>query len=383
MSIKKIIVVFDGLDYGGIERVGINYLEILDSLDYDVTVLNLLPKKNQMINEIPSRFIYMERSVSRFKVIETYDHKFEGKIYWKIIRLVINFFLSFRMLFVKKIKVEYDLAIAFSGHFNDLRLINSSKIKSEKKLAWIHGSLFDYISMSRKYYDQYKIIRNLVCLSNINDEFVDGTDLNIVKIYNPVDMNKREIDNELVNSLSIKYHDYLLMVARFSKQKDHLTILKALKFLKEEFQLTKKLLFVGDGETYSDIKKIVEGFDLKEDVVFIGAKSDVQNYYKNAFAFVHASPAEGLPTVIIEAMLNSLPIVTTRSMPGVLELIPSEEFGLVCDLEDYKCIAKNIYDLYTNKERYSYYQKKSLERSSLFTYEYATNKLMELFKSLR
>ena len=39
----KIAFVFDGLQFGGIERVGIEYIKLLSSRNYEITVVNLLP----------------------------------------------------------------------------------------------------------------------------------------------------------------------------------------------------------------------------------------------------------------------------------------------------------------------------------------------------
>lgn len=40
----KITFVFDGLQYGGIERVGIEYIKLLKSRGYEVQVINLNPR---------------------------------------------------------------------------------------------------------------------------------------------------------------------------------------------------------------------------------------------------------------------------------------------------------------------------------------------------
>lgn len=44
----KIAIVFDGLQIGGIERVGADYARILSELGHDVTVVNLVPNLKEM-----------------------------------------------------------------------------------------------------------------------------------------------------------------------------------------------------------------------------------------------------------------------------------------------------------------------------------------------
>ena len=50
----KIAFVFDGLQFGGIERVGIEYIKLLSSRNYEITVVNLRPDLNAMEKEIPA-----------------------------------------------------------------------------------------------------------------------------------------------------------------------------------------------------------------------------------------------------------------------------------------------------------------------------------------
>ena len=45
----KIAMVFDGLQIGGIERVGADYAKLLRQLGHEVTILNLMPKLCEMV----------------------------------------------------------------------------------------------------------------------------------------------------------------------------------------------------------------------------------------------------------------------------------------------------------------------------------------------
>lgn len=50
----KIAIVFDGLQTGGIERVGIDYVKLMLQMGYEVTIFNLVPSLTEMEREIPS-----------------------------------------------------------------------------------------------------------------------------------------------------------------------------------------------------------------------------------------------------------------------------------------------------------------------------------------
>ena len=50
----NIIFVFDGLQFGGIERVGIEYIKLLNSKNYTIKVVNLRSKYTALEKEIPA-----------------------------------------------------------------------------------------------------------------------------------------------------------------------------------------------------------------------------------------------------------------------------------------------------------------------------------------
>ena len=45
--------VFDGLQFGGIERVGIDYIKLFSQNGYPVSVINLKPNLNALEKELP------------------------------------------------------------------------------------------------------------------------------------------------------------------------------------------------------------------------------------------------------------------------------------------------------------------------------------------
>ena len=57
----KIAMVFDGLQIGGIERVGADYAKLLIELGHEVTVFNLVPSLSEMESLYPKqcRFVHI------------------------------------------------------------------------------------------------------------------------------------------------------------------------------------------------------------------------------------------------------------------------------------------------------------------------------------
>ena len=68
----KIAIVFDGLQIGGIERVGADYARILSELGHDVTVVNLVPNLKEMEKEFPKDCKWIGFNYPRRIVTEQY-----------------------------------------------------------------------------------------------------------------------------------------------------------------------------------------------------------------------------------------------------------------------------------------------------------------------
>jgi glycosyltransferase involved in cell wall biosynthesis len=69
---------------------------------------------------------------------------------------------------------------------------------------------------------------------------------------------------------------------------------------------------------------------LQEHVCFVGSigQDRIEDYYDRAGIFVLPTFAEGLPTVLMEAMAKELPVISTRVM-GIPELVQDGVDGLL------------------------------------------------------
>lgn len=387
----KIAVIFDGLGFGGIERVGIDYIKVMKQLGNDIDVYNLTPGANEMIKELPDGCKVINHRFSHKLCPELYSYGVKkwwwGKFAYPIIHSALSVLIQIKKIFEKYRSKNYDLAIAFSGHFNDLTFVSSGFVKAEKKMCWLHGSLAEYLLIAHGYGTLYRKIKNLNTLSDwMQDAAIFGNkfllSLNINKIYNPISICDKKVDSNYVEELRRKYGDFFLMVGRFTKQKDQITVIKAMKVLSDKYEINNNLIFVGDGEERVKAEKIVSDLGMKENVVFMGSRNDVQNFYSAAKLFIHSSPAEGLPTVLLEAMSFGLPIVSTNSLPGVQEILHQNEYGLVCEIGKEENMAESIYRLIIDEQLYKHYVKQGYKRVKDFQPHIIAEQLQEIFNNL-
>jgi glycosyltransferase involved in cell wall biosynthesis len=110
-----------------------------------------------------------------------------------------------------------------------------------------------------------------------------------------------------------------------------------------------ELSIAGDGPLRSELETLVRGLNLADTVRFEGsiAHSQVTDWMKNLDVFVLAcrkdshGDMDGIPVVLMEAMSQSVPVVSTR-LSGIPELVVHEETGLLADPGDHSSLAAQI-----------------------------------------
>ncbi len=387
----NIALVFNGLGTGGVEKVGSNYARLLVEAGYNVDVYNLNPKLNSIESRFPRETTIIRKSFPLL-LVPGYYILLVKKYAWGKYAYPVIYFLTTVLLYIRKLfagnKKKYDIAIAFSGHLRDMTFVAQEFVKADKKLCWVHGAIIGNLATASTYGDLYAKIKNVCVLSEHMQELaIYGNrklaGLNIKKIYNPVALPHADYDALLCSDLKKKYGDYLLMVGRFEADKDQLTVIRARKILAEKYNLKPKLVFVGGGSTLKKCRKYAEKLGLKNDVIFMGERQDVHNFYASAKVFVHSSPAEGLPTVLLEAMNYGLPVVATDSPPGVSEILQNDKYGLRCNIADSYDMADKLALMLTDNEKRENYILQGKKRLEDFSFEKISAELEELFAALK
>lgn len=387
----NIAMVFDGLGFGGVERVGVNYAKILISLGHKVTVINLQPRQTAMEGSFPSEceIIHtpMPMAVLPDFFLPIVRKWWWGKYAYSATYLIAKvLLLVFRCLHVKR--RSFDVAIAFSGHIRDLTYVSYRFVKADKTLGWVHGCISNFLLMSYSFKNLYLKIRNLCVLSEQNQvqalHFCDFPKdaLNISLLHNPIDQLPLIADMQLVESLKREYGEFLLVVGRFDIDKDQATIIRAMKVLADYYGLSPFVLFVGDGPTRMDCERLASDLGIADRMVFLGLRDDVDDFYSAAHLFVHSSPGEGLPTVLLEAMRCELPIVATNSLPGVAEILGDSENGLVCEVGDPDEMAEGIALMLSDKELRDSYAQRGKMKLNDFSPERIGRKLQMVLDGL-
>ncbi len=132
----------------------------------------------------------------------------------------------------------------------------------------------------------------------------------------------------------------LVMVARFTEQKDHKLLLRALEKVDGNWILQ----LVGDGPLLKQVQTLTCEMKLEGKVQFLGERADVVDSLARADIFILASRWEGLPRVILEAMRAGLPVVATN-VGGVGEMVDDGVTGFLTPPGDFVRLRDRIQTL--------------------------------------
>jgi glycosyltransferase involved in cell wall biosynthesis len=110
-----------------------------------------------------------------------------------------------------------------------------------------------------------------------------------------------------------------------------------------------QLSIAGDGPLHADLEKLVRDLKLTGHVVFEGSlpHSEVAGWMQELDVFVLACKADGngdmdgIPVVLMEAMSQQVPVISTR-ISGIPELVSHMQTGLLAEPNDAESLAIQI-----------------------------------------
>jgi glycosyltransferase involved in cell wall biosynthesis len=165
-------------------------------------------------------------------------------------------------------------------------------------------------------------------------------------IHNPVDIAtvqeqaREPVDHEWFTDEEL---DVVLFVGRLSAEKDLETWLRAFERVHEQ-NPDARAVVVGDGPEEATVRERVDQLDIADVVDLVGYVDNPYRYMRNAAVFLLSSRYEGLPTVVIEALVCGCPVVATDSPGGTREILADGEYGSFAPVGDDAGLAAAVLD---------------------------------------
>ena len=155
-----------------------------------------------------------------------------------------------------------------------------------------------------------------------------------------------------IHKASLDKKIILCMVARLEMHKDHESLIKSIKILKEK-NLNIKLLLIGDGSLRGFLETLTENLNLNNEVVFLGAIKNVSKKLDDVDIFVFSTTKdEGFGIALAEAMGKGVPIIAS-DVGACSEVLLNGKCGVLFDPKSPESIAKSVENI-LNKPNSTY-----------------------------
>jgi glycosyltransferase involved in cell wall biosynthesis len=175
----------------------------------------------------------------------------------------------------------------------------------------------------------------------------------------------------------------IIMAARFARQKDQTSLIKAIALLKNK-DIEVKVNFAGLGKSSHIVtaQKLVKRLGLEQQISFLGHCTNLPELLTQHQIFVLSTHYEGMPLALIEAMASGCAIVASEVV-GVKEMFVHGEDGYLVEPQSPRALAEAIEKLLADKD---YTEKMAIsgqkKARSQFSVERMAGEYKLLFRSL-
>ena len=352
MNKKKLILFMPTIDIGGVEK---NF----------VIISNFLSTKIKNISIVSTSYNKRKQFSKKINFI-TIKNQLINKLSRRL-----KFLIGIYLLTKELLKNKNSIVFSFQANVYCIylcKLLNKKIIvrSNSSPTGWSKGYFKNLI-----YKNALQISDKVIVNSNEFKKIVRKKfDVNSTCIYNP--LNQKEIIKKSKKKILFKFFRKntfnFINVARFEHQKDHLTLLKG--FLKLKKKLNFRLLLIGSGRNERLIKEFIKKNKLQNDIRVMKNIINPFPYIKKSNFFILSSAYEGLPNVLLEAMILKKYIISSDCPTGPKEILNYGKGGSLFKTGDPDDLKKKINEIYTNKkliEKKVNYSQKNLSRFDSLT----------------
>ncbi len=337
---KKKIIIYHPYSYiGGADNSLKRLIENLDKNRFSVTFISLNQSilKNQLKNV---EFINLDTKKALFSLfrLRTIVKKIVNlKKFEKVIVLsnqnfanIIAFFSLLGIKNIKKIFVDRNHLDELKFSSTIFKKIKNTVIKILIRITYVYADMVIGISK--------KLSRDLsnFCKIKVKTIYSPAYDLSIIKKASKfIRVNKK--------------FKYIVNVSRFTKRKDIYTTLNGFNLVASKIK-NLKLILVGYGNEYKNIKNYIDKLNLKNKVIIIYNCKNPYPYIKKSDLLILSSHYEGMGNVLVEAIILKTPVISSNCNSGPSEILLNGKGGDLFKVSDYKDLSNKILRHFKNKK---------------------------------
>lgn len=282
-----------------------------------------------------------------------------------IIRKIINYFLYFfkwvryRRVVKKKI-IEFQADIVVVNNAKTLSILSKS---SKYKIAYFSRGWF--LPKTIPFINKFLIKRMadifLAVSQSTRQAIFSGGFTSLDKIYvipNAIQARTEDEVNNSLNKNSFKPFT-ILHCGGFLETKGQHVVVEIAKRLKEQ-KLDFKVLLVGiiykgglSHKYYESIIKFINENNLNDVIEIVLNETEVLRYFEQADVLIHPTHTEGLPRVVMEAMMMGKPVIGNAA-GGMTDFIINDFTGYLTNFNDIDDYLFYINKIINDKSLYNY-----------------------------
>lgn len=343
-----------------------NYLNEMNS-DIDLTIIYSAEFEDNRKWKIKSEGILKE------EFLKSYTIKINNKIDTKYIHVSYNVFSVLN-------RINPQIVIGSEYNPTILQALTWCRSKKRKFISWSDGTL-----NSEKNINIIQKISRKIIIKNSQAYIASSTKTKEAQIYYGANKNKiytsyLTVDIEKYLYKKEKFNSVnLLYVGSLVKRKGVDLLIKALSHINLEYNLT----IIGEGpEKDSLINKAIE-LGVNEKIRFVGFKDieELNNYYRKSDIFILPTREDCFGLVILEAMCNSMCVVSSKYADGAYDLIKNDS-GIIVDPYNEIEFANALEKLISNKKLVESISKNAYKNSTNFSFEKVSKGFVDAIKSV-
>ena len=270
-----------------------------------------------------------------------------------------------RLVFLKKYLDEnqFDFIIDFRFRIKPIQeLIIAKYLYQTKTIFTVHSFLIDHYMPKWSFLTRFMYggCYKLVSISDESKALIEKKHQlkNVVRIYNPIDINEIAVKSKAKNELEC---DYIIGVGQMEsniKQFDKLIEAYAKSILPIK---NIHLVLLGDGVQKLKLLHLAKSQNLTDKVHFLSYQENPFPYLKKARFFVLSSLNEGLPNVILESLACETPVIAFDCSSGPREMIQHRENGLLVANQDIGKLSEAMNLFVEDENLYQYCKQNTLQ----------------------
>ena len=340
----KVAYICTPIDFGGAEKVSLNFLKEVDRECFDIIPILLIRPWE------PPPYLAQQLKALNYSCLELPVSLTPRGGPWRVFRVAWNVYKILR-------QGQFDL-VHTHGYFADIctmlcaRLVGVKSVatchgfvRNDKKLCWYNYLDKQFLKLSSAIISVSEGIKEELLRAGISEKIIHVIPNGVPA--GPDALRSKQLRQATRFTLKLSPDEFAIgYLGRLSEEKGVKYLVEAVARLIDE-GVSAKLLLVGDGPSRGGLEELSNTRLGVGNAIFTGFQENAEQWLPAMDVFALPSLSEGTPMALLEAMAARIPVVAS-AVGGVPQIIRDGEGGLLVSAEDSVELAAALARLATN-----------------------------------